>query len=108
MFAYMTFLKLARIYIYTILPNCNNNNGQRNLAKAVATLTYIQESQRAKLKYLRATITSQYLITEEMESNSEILLPCLLSKDAYIKIYEIIILPVVLYACQPLFLALRE
>jgi hypothetical protein len=71
-----------------------------------------------KFKYLETTATSQNVIHEEIKSrlNSgnachqsvQNHLTCLLSKNLEIKIYKTIILPVVLYGYETLFLTLRE
>jgi hypothetical protein len=73
----------------------------------------------AKFKYLGSTLTDQNCILEEIRSrlNSEnscyhtfqnLLSSCLLSRNVKIKIYETIILPVILYVCETLSLTLRE
>jgi hypothetical protein len=65
------------------------------------------------------TITNENLIQEEIKRRSNLgnacyhsvhnlLSYCLLSKNINIKIYKIIILPVVLYGCKTWFLTLRE
>jgi hypothetical protein len=68
---------------------------------------------------LGTTITNQNLIQEEIKkrlnsgnacyhSIQNLLSSRLLSKDINIRIYKIIILPVVLYGCETWFLTLRE
>ena len=72
-----------------------------------------------EFKYLGTTLTNQNSIQEENVSGLksenvcyylvQYLLPSsLLSKNLRIKIYRTIILPVVLYGCEPCLLALRE
>jgi hypothetical protein len=72
-----------------------------------------------QFRYLGTTITNQTLIEEEVERRLKYgdacchlvhnLLPShLLSENIKIRIYQTIILTVVLYGCESLFLALRE
>jgi hypothetical protein len=69
--------------------------------------------------YLRTTLTIRNLIKEEIEKRLNTANACYhsvqnllssrpLSKNVKIRIYEIIILPVVLYECEILSLTLRE
>jgi hypothetical protein len=73
----------------------------------------------AQFRYLRTTTTNQNLILEEIKrrlnsgnacyhSVQNLLSSRLLSKNIEIRIYETIILPVVLYGGETLFLTLRE
>jgi hypothetical protein len=73
----------------------------------------------AKFKYLRTTLTDQNYIHEEIKSRlnsgnacyhlvQSILSSRLRSRDIKVKIYKTIILPVVLYGCEPWSLTLRE
>ena len=72
-----------------------------------------------EFKYLGTTLTNQNSIQEEIESRMKLGNACdysvqnhlsssLLSKNLKIKIYRIIILPVVLYGCETWSLTLRE
>jgi hypothetical protein len=73
----------------------------------------------SQFRYLGTTITNQNLIQEEIKlrlnsgnacyhSFRNLLPSRLLSKDIQIRIYKIIILPVVLYGCETWSLTLRE
>jgi hypothetical protein len=73
----------------------------------------------AKFKYFRTTLTYQNCIHEEIKSKlnsgnacyhsvQSILSSHLLSKNVTVKIYNTIILPVVLYECETWSLTLRE
>jgi hypothetical protein len=73
----------------------------------------------AKFKYLRTTLTDENCMHEEKKSRPNLgnacysLVQCLLashllSRILKVKIYKIIILPVVLYACETWSLTLRE
>jgi hypothetical protein len=73
----------------------------------------------AKFKYFGTTLTDQNFIQEEIKSRlnsgnacyhsvQSLLSSCLLSRNVKIKIYNTIILPVVLYGCETWFLTLRE
>jgi hypothetical protein len=72
-----------------------------------------------EFKYLGTTLTDQNYILEEIKSRLKLGNACchsvwnllssmLLSKNLKIKIYKIIILPVVLYGCETWSLTLRE
>jgi hypothetical protein len=72
-----------------------------------------------EFKYLGTTLTNQNSIQKEIKSRlkswnacyhsvQNILSSSLLSKNLKIKIYKIIILPVVLYGCEPWSLTLRQ
>jgi hypothetical protein len=71
----------------------------------------IAEQNMAQFKYLGTTVTNQNLIQEEIKmrlnsgdacyhSLQNILCSCLLSKNVKIKLYESVILPLVLYGCE--------
>jgi hypothetical protein len=73
----------------------------------------------AQFKYLETTITNRNLIQGEIKNKKNsgnacyhsvqnLLSSRLLSKNVKIKIYKIMILPVVLYGCEIRFLILRE
>jgi hypothetical protein len=73
----------------------------------------------SQFKYLRTTVTNQNFIQEEIKrrlnsgnscyhSVQNLLSSQLLSKNLKIRIYKIIILPVVLYGCETWSLTLRE
>jgi hypothetical protein len=73
----------------------------------------------SQLKYLGTTVTNQSLIQEEIKRRlnsgnacyhlvQNLLSSRLLSKNIKIRIYETIILPVVLYGCETWSLTLRE
>jgi hypothetical protein len=73
----------------------------------------------AQLKYLGTAVTNQNLIQEEIKrglnwsipfyhSVQNLLSSRLLSKNVNIRIYKILMLPVVLYGCETLSLILRE
>jgi hypothetical protein len=73
----------------------------------------------AQFKYLGMTVTNKNLIQEEIKrrlnwgnacyrSVQNLLFYYLLSKNVKTRIYKTIILPVVLYGCETLSLALRE
>jgi hypothetical protein len=73
----------------------------------------------SQYKYLGTTVTNQNLIQEEIKRRFSSGIACyhsvqillssrLLSKDIKIRIYKMIILPVVLYGCEIWSLTLRE
>jgi hypothetical protein len=73
----------------------------------------------AKFKYLGTKLTEQYCIHEEIKSRlysgnacyrsvQSLLSSRLLSNNVKFKIHKTIILPIVLYGCETLFLTLRE
>jgi hypothetical protein len=73
----------------------------------------------SQFKYLRMTVTNQNLIQQEInrklnsgnacyQSVQTLLSSCLLLKNINIRIYKIIILSVILYACETWSLTLRE
>jgi hypothetical protein len=73
----------------------------------------------AKFKYLGMTLTVQNCRSKEIKSRlnvgnacyhsvQSLLSSCLLSRNVKVKIYRIIILPVVLYGCKTWSLTLRE
>jgi hypothetical protein len=73
----------------------------------------------AKFQYLRKTLTDQNHMHEEIKSRINLGNACyhlvqsllsshLLSRNLKVKIYKIIILPVVLYGCETLSLTSRE
>jgi hypothetical protein len=72
-----------------------------------------------QLKYVGTSIINQNFIQEEIKrrlnsgkacycSVQNLLFSCLMSKNIEIRLYETIILPMVLYGCKILSLALRE
>jgi hypothetical protein len=73
----------------------------------------------AKFKFLGTTLTNQNDIRDEIKSRlnsgtasyysvQNLLSSCLISRNLKIKIYKIVILPVVLYECETWSLTLRE
>jgi hypothetical protein len=73
----------------------------------------------AQFKYLGMTVANKNLIREEIKrrlnsSNAcyhpvqKLLSSCLLPKNIKIRIYKSIILPMILYGCETLYLTLRE
>jgi hypothetical protein len=66
----------------------------------------------AKFKYLGTTLTDQNHMHEEINSRLNLGNACYHSVESLlslrVKIYKIIILPVVLYGCETWFLTLRE
>jgi hypothetical protein len=73
----------------------------------------------AELEYLGTTVINQHIINEEIKSrfnsgnvcyrsSKNLLSSCLLSKNVKIRLYKIIILPLLLYACVIWSLTLRE
>jgi hypothetical protein len=73
----------------------------------------------SQFKCLRTTVRNQNLIQEEIKRRSNsgnacyhavqnLLFSCLLSKNLKIRIYKMIILPVILYGCETWSLTLRE
>jgi sorting nexin-29 len=73
----------------------------------------------SQFKYLGTTVTNQNLVQEEIKRRSNsgnacyhsvqnLLSSRLLSKNVKVRIYKIIILPMVLYGCETWFLTLRE
>jgi hypothetical protein len=65
----------------------------------------------AKFKYLITTVTNQCLIQEEIKSSlnsGKTFIFSFTAKNAKLRIYKTIILPVVLYGCETWTLTLRE
>jgi hypothetical protein len=98
-----------------MLVSCDQKAGQNRDIK-VGNRSFENVSQ---FKYLGTTVTNQNLIQEEIRrrlnsgnacyhSVQNLLSSRLLSKNIKIRIYTIIILPVVLYGCEIWFLILRE
>jgi hypothetical protein len=92
-----------------------HQNAAQNRDIKIANRSFENVSQ---FKYLGTIITNQNLIEEEIKRrlNSgnacyhlvQTLSSCLLSKNLKVRIYKTIILPVVLYGCEPSSLTLRE
>jgi hypothetical protein len=98
-----------------MLLSCHQNAGQNHDIK-VANRSF---ENVAQFNYLRTTVTNQNLIQEEIRrrlnlgnacyhSVKNLLSSHLLSKNITIRIYETIILSLVLYGCESWSLALRE
>jgi hypothetical protein len=98
-----------------MLLSRHQNVGQNQDIK-IANITFENVSQ---FKCLRTTLTNQNLIQEEIKrrlnsgnvcyhSVQSLLSSCLLSKNLKIRIYKMLISPVVLYGCETWCLTLRE
>jgi hypothetical protein len=96
------------------LKNSKNNNNNSNNIFDNNSFERVEE-----FRYFRTSLKNQNSIQEEINgrlksgnacyhSVQNILYPRLLSKNLKIKIYRIIILPVVLYGCETWSLTLRE
>ena len=94
-------------------------SGDQNAGWSHSIKTDISFEKLEEIQYLRTTLTHKNSIQEEIKSRSKswnacyysvqnLLFSSLLSKHLKIKIYRIIILPVVLYCCVTWSLTLRE
>jgi hypothetical protein len=99
---------------YIIMSRHPNSGQNQNIRIANESLENV-----AKFKYLGSTLTNQNDIHDEIKSRlnsgnawyysvQNLLSSCLISKNLKIKIYKIVILPVVLYGCETWSLTLRE
>jgi hypothetical protein len=95
--------------------SCHKKAGQKHSIKSVNR----PFEDMANFKYLGITLTDQNCIHEEIKSRlnlgnacyhsvQSLLSSCLMSRNVTVKIYKIIILPLVLYGCKTWFLTLRE
>jgi hypothetical protein len=98
-----------------MLLSCHQNANQNRDIK-IANIFFENVS---LFKYVGTTVTNQNLIQEEIKRRlnsgnvcyhlvQNLLSSCLLSKNVKIRIYKIIIVPVVLYGCETWSLTLRE
>jgi hypothetical protein len=99
---------------YMIMSHHPNSGQNQNIRIANELFEKV-----TKFKYLQMTLTNQNDIHEEIKSRlnlgnayyhsvQNLLSSCLISKNLKIKIYETVILPVVLYGCETWSLTLRE